>query len=152
MATKLFNLPEHEKIRLKERYFTLRNGSNETGAVKERPWGCHEWRSATSGSRVFETRPRYGTVSVKKFLNKTDRKHVGHFTVNSHVLSYFLQHDTLPDDRTQVISHVCGNSKCVNAVHLVIEPQAVNLRRGLCFAGKKCTQEHVPHCKIIKVS
>ena len=120
---------------------------------RNRRGGCHAWTTAKSGLREFEVGKRYGTVSVKKFEKAGDAKHRGFFTVNVHVLMYFLYTGELPKSRCESISHLCSNSRCVRLTHLTCEPQRVNLERAKCKDKGSCSH-HPPSykdCIIIKV-
>lgn len=46
------------------------------------------------------------------------------------------------------LSHLCGNWRCMNYRHHVVEPKVVNLRRKICFThpNEPCT--HMPLCLV----
>ena len=135
MATKLYSLTHEEKRRLKDLHFSHleRNCFSISGNVKEKN-GCYEWLRASSGIRchqLLRQGKRYATVSVTV-------KGSSRFTVNAHVLSYFLHKETLPGSRKDCISHLCHNSKCVRPCHLSLEPMKVNIKRSVCKKARQC--------------
>ena len=140
MATKLYSLTHEEKRRLKGLHFSHleRNCFSISGRVKEKN-GCFEWTHASSGIRCHELLrqgKRYATVSVT--VRPSGQKGSSRFTVNAHVLSYFLHKETLPDSRKDCISHLCHNSKCVRPSHLSLEPMKINLKRSVCKKARQC--------------
>ena len=128
MALKLERLPRYERDRLKNYYFIpdIKTGKSPSGLMKLSK-GCHEWLICKSGRNAGcnPSSSRYGTVSVKDFTHREKIKK--NFTVNAHVLAFFLFNDKVPASSKEVVSHLCSNKKCVKFEHLVLEPQAINL-------------------------
>ena len=48
-----------------------------------------------------------------------------------HVLSFFLRTGRIATGNNKV-SHLCGQPRCCNVNHIVIEPQKVNMARTMC--------------------
>lgn len=70
-----------------------------------------------------------------------------------HVLSAFVRFRRLPGEGEDV-SHLCGNARCFNPDHLLIESKANNQRRKNCKVSVACpccntfvnVCDHIPSC------
>lgn len=141
MALKLEKLPRYERDRLRNYHFIpdITTGKSPSDLMKLSPKGCHEWQICKSGRNAGlgcsrSSSSRYGTVSVKDFTHREKIKK--NFTVNAHVLAFFLFNDKVPASSREVVSHLCSNKKCVKPDHLVLEPQVINLERSKCVKAK----------------
>lgn len=82
----------------------------------------------------------YGVTNVK-FMGDTRTKFI-----RAHRLAYIVRHNLRRVDiKNKSVSHLCGNSRCVNADHLHLEPQSVNNARKLCKNNHKTCIGHNPH-------
>ena len=115
--------------RLKNKHFLIDpvTGKSQSSLMTVKN-GCYHWRNATIS--------KYGTVSVRDFSETTPGKRRS-FTVNSHLLAFFVFKKQLPT-RTINVSHLCSDRRCVKPSHLVLEPQTVNIQRVKCRKHSRC--------------
>lgn len=52
--------------------------------------------------------------------------------VGLHILLFYLYRCRIPSLKNDVVSHLCGNTRCCNVNHLAIEPQKINIQRRVC--------------------
>lgn len=82
--------------------------------------GCLMWEKATN-------KHNYGVCKVKL---DGDRGAVFTYT---HRLAYMTSRNLSREEiANRPVSHLCGNARCVEATHLVLEGQATNNARKVC--------------------
>ena len=90
------------------------------------------------------TAPRgYPTIHLKITHAHIDKR------FNAHRLMFKLFNPDVEmtlGDRTQQVSHRCGNCKCVNPKHLVMENDKANKNRNYCRFGAEYLCPHTPQC------
>ncbi|KAF2271653.1 uncharacterized protein EI97DRAFT_504800 [Westerdykella ornata] len=125
----------HNIAHLESRLAKLRPAAMNVGECWLYPGPTHVWQSALK---------IYVTFSCEGRTYK--------YTINAGFVA-LLVHGLLTEAFKEGIikhrwhaSHLCGNWRCTNPMHLVAEPGGVNSRRNLCFYGHLSTCDHDPPC------
>ena len=101
--------------------------------------GCLVW----GGAKVGHCKTKYGQVSLAiPQLSFPSRKFYIHRLVLMLEEGYF----ELPQDSE--VSHLCGESLCINVDHLCIESHQTNAERRGCVLQGYCTEYHQPSCSL----
>lgn len=99
--------------------------------------------SAQCWCLTFTAARGYPTIHVKITGANIDKR------INAHRLIFKLFHPEAAlvlGDRKQQVSHVCGNTACVNPSHLVLESDKANKQRNYCRNGAAHLCPHNPKC------
>lgn len=105
--------------------------------------GCIEWTGHRKGNSG------YG-IQVVKWPGGEEKREA------AHRLAYMIRHRVTRYDMPRVdennnrveCSHICHNTVCVNADHIVLEPHAINQDRLHCKNQGLCSKCHKPYCLI----
>ena len=86
----------------------------------------------------------YPTIHIKITSDAIDKR------IAAHRLIYKLYHPEehlILGDRTRQVSHLCGNCRCANPKHMLIEDDKTNKSRNYCRHGSVNLCPHVPKCE-----
>ena len=105
--------------------------------------GCVEWGGSKKGNSG------YG-FQVVKWPGGEEKREA------AHRLAYMIRHRIARYDMPRLdennnkleCSHLCHNTLCVNADHIVVEPHAINQERIHCKNQGHCSKCHKPYCLI----
>lgn len=91
----------------------------------------------------------YVRISISEMRTSGDGRKQKAINVFAHVLSYWCHTDSVPDKDLD-LSHICGNGRCFQFKHLVLEAHDVNLTRLCChkYLNKHPNYvcPHMPNC------
>ena len=101
---------------------------------------CTEW----GGARDHGV---YGKKSVvwPDGTKTMERTHRLSFMLSKKLLRHQLPRRSASGEPLEV-SHLCHNSICIKAEHLVLEPHSINMERMGCRIRQLCTRGHSPFC------
>jgi hypothetical protein len=77
-----------------------------------------------------------------------DERPQGEQSFYTHQLAYYAEHGTIPKRNEMHLSHLCGDARCMNPDHLVVETPEENNSRKNCPVQVECTHCHqiTPAC------